>query len=208
MKPGPACSRPAAPITRPASSTSRAACGTISRAQKSILWSLALAHYRAGQYERARRGRRGAARQPDLAWLSWPVLADRPRQARPHRRSPPLARAGAQLARAGATATGYRVGRFCCAALGRFRDHLSRGGGGDRRGRTHWRCTMILLSATASNTPRSHLCPVAGSLTFRFLAAHFLAAADLDAASMALRVSASLFFSSSELMPPGAALLV
>jgi tetratricopeptide (TPR) repeat protein len=40
------------------------------------LWSLALAHYRAGQWDKAlARADEAIAHRPDTAWLSWPVLA-------------------------------------------------------------------------------------------------------------------------------------
>ena len=40
------------------------------------LWSLSLAHYRAGQAEKAAaRAEEAIALRPDLAWLSWPILA-------------------------------------------------------------------------------------------------------------------------------------
>ena len=103
---------------------------------ENILWSLALAHYRAGQFEQAQeRADEAMTRQPDLAWLSWPVLS-LVHARLGHTDEARRWLAQAQLARSGAATTSYRIGRFYHAGMGGFRDHLLRGGGGDRRGLT------------------------------------------------------------------------
>ena len=100
------------------------------------LWSLSLAHYHAGQWEKALMvADEAIAQRPATAWLSWPILALTHAKLGHADEARALAHQGARLERTRAAATISRIGGLYSTRMAGLRDHPSRSVGFGRRAR-------------------------------------------------------------------------